>query len=100
LDQQIAPVYGPIIGDFVYQYIGWRWTNWLVLIIGGGVLAPVCFIKETYAPAILRKRAERLQKEKGRSEWWTRYDSGGNLSAWLKTGFIRPFAMLATEPIW
>ncbi|KAF5857754.1 hypothetical protein ETB97_005389 [Aspergillus alliaceus] len=49
-----GPVYGPIIGGFVYQYLGWRWTNWIVLIIGGAVLALMCCIKETYAPAILR----------------------------------------------
>lgn len=38
-----GPVYGPIIGGFVFQYLGWRWTNWIVLIIGGVVLAVMVF---------------------------------------------------------
>lgn len=42
-----GPVYGPIIGGFVYQYLGWRWTNWLVLIIGGAVLSCTSSRKHT-----------------------------------------------------
>ena len=95
-----GPVYGPIIGGFVFQYLGWRWTNWLVLIIGGAVLTVMFFIKETYAPVILQKRAAKLRKQSGNPQWWTRYDSGEDLSARLKTGFTRPFVMLVTEPIW
>lgn len=29
-----GPVTGPLIGGFAYQYLGWRWTNWLVVIFG------------------------------------------------------------------
>jgi multidrug resistance protein len=58
-----GPVYGPIIGGFVFEYLGWRWTNWIVLIIRGGVLALMASIKETYAPVILRRRAERKKKD-------------------------------------
>lgn len=95
-----GPVYGPIIGGFVFQYLGWRWTNWIVLIIGGAVLVIMFFIKETYGPVILQMRAAKLRKQTGHSRWWTRYDSGEALSGRLKTGFIRPFVMLLTEPIW
>lgn len=31
-----GPVFGPLIGGFVFQYMGWRWTNWVVM-IGSGV---------------------------------------------------------------
>ena len=31
-----GPVIGPLIGGFVFQYMGWRWTNWVVM-IGSGV---------------------------------------------------------------
>lgn len=27
-----GPVIGPLIGGFVFQYMGWRWTNWVVMI--------------------------------------------------------------------
>ena len=95
-----GPVYGPIIGGFVFQSLGWRWTNWIVLIIGGAVLALMCLIKETYPPVILRKRAAKIRKETGDPKWWTRYDGGDDLSKRLKIGLSRPFIMLVTEPIW
>ncbi|GKZ33555.1 hypothetical protein AbraIFM66950_003460 [Aspergillus brasiliensis] len=94
-----GPVYGPIIGGFVFEYLGWRWTNWIVLIIGGAVLVLMCFIKETYAPVILRRRAARMRKQTGDLRWWTRYDGVDSCSKRLKDGLSRPFVMLVTEPI-
>ncbi|PKY03243.1 MFS general substrate transporter [Aspergillus campestris IBT 28561] len=94
-----GPVYGPIIGGFVFQYLGWRWTNWIVLIMGGVVLALMVCIKETYAPLILRKRAEKQRKETQNPKWWTRYDGEKDLKSLLKTSLSRPFMMIITEPI-
>jgi multidrug resistance protein len=30
-----GPVVGPLIGGFVFEYMGWRWTNWVVMIGSG-----------------------------------------------------------------
>jgi multidrug resistance protein len=30
-----GPVVGPLVGGFVYQALGWRWTNWVVMIGSG-----------------------------------------------------------------
>jgi multidrug resistance protein len=95
-----GPVYGPIIGGFVFEYLGWRWTNWIVLIIGGLVLMLMVSIKETYTPVILRKRAEKQRKETQNPKWWTRYDGGQDFKALLSTSLSRPFVMIMTEPIW
>lgn len=95
-----GPVYGPIIGGFVYQYLGWRWTNWIVLIFGGAVLVLLASVRETYAPIILRKRASDMRKETGNSNWWSRYNRTESFTVTLKTSFGRPFYMLVTEPIW
>jgi multidrug resistance protein len=95
-----GPVYGPIIGGFVFQYLGWRWTNWIVLIIGGVVLVLIATIKETYAPVILKRRAARKRKETNDSKWWTRYDDGVGFASSLRINLERPFAMLLKEPIW
>ncbi|KAK1145178.1 hypothetical protein N8T08_004611 [Aspergillus melleus] len=94
-----GPVYGPIIGGFVFEYLGWRWTNWIVLIIGGGALVLMAAIKETYAPVILRRRAERKKKETQNPKWWTRYDGAQDFTSLLQTNLSRPFLMLLTEPI-
>lgn len=95
-----GPVYGPIIGGFVFEHLGWRWTNWIVLIIGGGVLVLMASIKETYAPVILRRRAERKRKETQSTKWWTRYDGAQDFVSSLRASLSRPFIMLLTEPIW
>jgi MFS family permease len=95
-----GPVYGPIIGGFVFEYLGWRWTNWIVLIMGGAIFVLMCLIKETYEPVILRHRAAKLRKETGNTKWWTRYDDGETLKTRLRVGLSRPLVMLVTEPIW
>jgi MFS family permease len=69
-----GPVTGPLIGGFAAQYLGWRWTNWLVLIFGGVAWIMCACIKETYAPALLKKKAAKLRKETGDDRWWCRYD--------------------------
>jgi hypothetical protein len=84
----------------VFQYLGWRWTNWIVLIIGGVVLVLIATIKETYAPVILKRRAARKRKETNDSKWWTRYDDGVGFASSLRINLERPFAMLLKEPIW
>jgi multidrug resistance protein len=95
-----GPVYGPIIGGFVFQYLGWRWTNWIVLIIGGVVLVLISSVKETYAPVILKRRAARKRTETQNPKWWTRYDNSVSFTSSLKISLKRPFVMLLTEPIW
>lgn len=69
-----GPVTGPIIGGFVAQYLGWRWTNWIVLILSGLGWILCASIKETYAPVILQKKAAKRRKETGDDRWWCRYD--------------------------
>lgn len=37
-------VSGPVIGGFVTEYLGWRWTFWLILILANGkaYIAVIC----------------------------------------------------------
>ncbi|KAK3321623.1 major facilitator superfamily transporter [Apodospora peruviana] len=94
-----GPVTGPLIGGFVYQYLGWRWANWLVLIVGGVAAVVVASVKETYAPTILQRKAARKRKELDDDRWWSRYDQ--RISTWhlLKLNLSRPFVLAWTEPI-
>ena len=95
-----GPIFGPLIGGFASEYLGWRWTNWLVLIFAGAAFVFVALVKETYAPAILRKKARLRRKETGNENWWNRYDQRLKLWPLLKINLSRPFVMIATEPIW
>lgn len=94
-----GPVIGPVVGGFVYQYLGWRWTNWVVMIVAGVAWVAVSLIRETYTPAILRARAKKKRKETGDSRWWSRYDEKVTFWPLLKVNLSRPFHMTVTEPI-
>jgi multidrug resistance protein len=60
-----GPVLGPIVGGFVGETIGWRWMFWVSLIFAGVMFILKATLPETYAPAILKKRAAKLRKETG-----------------------------------
>ncbi|KAL0939592.1 MFS transporter [Colletotrichum truncatum] len=94
-----GPVTGPLIGGFVYQYLGWRWTNWVVLIIAGFAICLMFTLKETYAPTILQRKAARLRKETDDPRWWCRYDEKVSKLHLLKVNLSRPFIFSFTEPI-
>ncbi|KAJ5286103.1 hypothetical protein N7524_001409 [Penicillium chrysogenum] len=94
-----GPVLGPIIGGFVYQYLGWRWLNWLVLICSGISLCLMFLVKETYSPALLRQKTIKRQKMTGDRRWWCRFDHEEAGLQVLKTNLIRPLRMAVLEPI-
>lgn len=93
-------VFGPIVGGFVTQYLGWRWTNWICLMLGGVAFIFSCIMKETYTPVLLQKKAARIRKESDDERWWSRYDQKQSLSKVLKVNLCRPFVMAIYEPIW
>lgn len=94
-----GPVIGPLAGGFVYQALGWRWTNWVVM-IGSGVSWFLVFtIKETYAPAILRAKSARKRKETDDIRWHSRYDDKKAFLPMLRENLYRPLSMAINEPI-
>jgi multidrug resistance protein len=95
-----GPVIGPLVGGFVFESLGWRWTNWVVMIGAGLALCMILSFKETYAPAILRSKAKKKRKETGEEKWYSRYDEKKEFWPLLKVNLSRPFIMTVTEPIW
>ena len=94
-----GPTIGPLLGGFVYQYAGWRWTNWLVVILGAVAWGMMALIPETYGPAILRRRAHRKRQSTGDGRWWSRYDERQKIGPLLQVNLSRPFVLALTEPI-
>ncbi|KAI9367013.1 major facilitator superfamily domain-containing protein [Aspergillus egyptiacus] len=94
-----GPVLGPILGGFVTQYLGWRWMNWIALMLSGIAFGFACLMKETYSPIILQKKAARMRKDTNDDRWWSRYDQKTSLLEILKVNLSRPFVMAVVEPI-
>lgn len=94
-----APSIGGIVGGFVFQYLGWRWSNWIILIGGGVGIAMMATCRETYHPIILQRKAARMRKELDDPRWWCQYDHKRSMWELLKINLSRPFILAATEPI-
>jgi multidrug resistance protein len=94
-----GPVIGPTIGGFVTQYLGWRWTNWVVMIWAGVAVVFLLVLNETYAPVLLQRRAKKLRKENDDERYWSRYDIRVGFLELMRINLRRPFVMALTEPI-
>ncbi|KAI0385893.1 putative florfenicol exporter [Hypomontagnella monticulosa] len=54
----LGPALGPIVGGVVVQLIYWPWLFWIVSIFDAFItLLGVIFIKESYTPVLLRRKA-------------------------------------------
>jgi MFS family permease len=60
----LGPVIGPIAGGFIgMSNGGWQWVMGFLAVFSGAIwIIGSLLIPETYAPVLLRRRAERLSK--------------------------------------
>lgn len=99
----MGPALGPIIGGFAGETIGWRWVEGILAAFSGLLwIIMTCFVPETYAPVLLRRRAERLSTLTG-NVYRTKLDidQGGRMSLKRMFGIslLRPWTLLFREPI-
>lgn len=98
----VGPVFGPIIGSFITaSYLGWRWTQWITLIMAGSFgLMAFFLVPETYAPILLHKRAKKIRYETKNWAIHAEYDEEQVTGKDIASKFVaRPIKMLFTEPI-
>lgn len=99
----IAPCVAPICGAYISQGVSWRWIFFATSIFTVFVQATaVFFLTETFAPAILAKKAKIIRKAmKGiRPDIVVRteYETGDRFSKILRKRLILPFIMMFTHP--
>lgn len=98
----LGPTIGPIVGGFVGETIGWRWIEGILAIFSGVLwIVGSIFIPETYAPVLLRRRAQRLSKITGQV-YRSKIDAEqGQVTPAhaFKTALSRPWILLFLEPI-
>lgn len=99
----MAPALGPVIGGFLGMNAGWRWVEGLLAAFSGLLwFLMTLLVPETYAPVLLRRRAERLSKLTGKV-YRTKLDldqvGGVSIKRMFGTALLRPWVLLVREPI-
>lgn len=98
----IGPIAGPIVGEYVTRsYLGWRWTAWLTLIVSAffGILG-LLTVPETYAPVLLKWRAEKIRHETKNWAVHSELDEQPiHAKSLLNKYFAKPWIMIVQEPI-
>ncbi|RAK71575.1 MFS transporter [Aspergillus fijiensis CBS 313.89] len=98
----LGPTIGPIIGGFLGESAGWKWVQGLLAAFSGLIWIIQCLmIPETYAPLLLRARADRLCKLTGKVYLSKLDRERGRVSVANAFGaaLLRPWVLLFAEPI-
>jgi multidrug resistance protein len=96
----LGPVVGPVAGSYLSAAKGWRWNFWILAIVAGvAALGMLVFLRETYAPVLLERKAKRLRKETGNERLRSKMDHGLTPGKHIALSLIRPTKMLIFSPI-
>ncbi|KAI1451385.1 MFS general substrate transporter [Annulohypoxylon moriforme] len=98
----LGPVLGPIIGGFLGIGAGWRWVMGFLAAFSGALwILGALLVPETYAPVLLRKRADKLSKMTGKHYLSVIDRDQGRMSLGesFKIALSRPWILLFREPI-
>lgn len=92
----IGSLLGVLVGGYVVEGEGWRWTQWTILFFNTVCLGSLFYVRETYKKTILRRRDRKagivdpLQPKRSLRE---------ELQYFATKTIVRPLHMLFTEPI-
>jgi multidrug resistance protein len=94
---------GPIIGGFMAGRASWRWMFWSTSIFQGVmILVSFTVFRETYAPIILKRKAEGLRHNSGDARYYTiheRTSEHKSLPSVLVKALTRPLRLLMFHPL-
>jgi len=97
-----GPLLAPFIGGYIVEsHLGWRWTQYLVAILGWVAFGlDFLFLSETYPPVILVEKAAELRR---RTLNWGIHAKQEEIeidfSELINKNFSRPIRLLLFEPI-
>lgn len=97
----LAPCIAPICGAYISTGVSWRWIFYATSIFTVFVqLTALFFLAETFAPAILAKKAKAIRRnmaDKG-AVVRTEFETGDRMSRILRKRLVLPFIMMFTHP--
>lgn len=98
----VGPAIAPVIGGYIVSAKGWRWVLYTLCILNAAVaVLGSIFYVETYAPALLLKKAKKLRKATGNQNLHTIYEisNGETTMEKLMVTVSRPIVLLFTHPM-
>ncbi|KAI0404379.1 major facilitator superfamily domain-containing protein [Xylaria palmicola] len=90
----LGPGLGPVIGVFLVDRVGWRWTQYTIVFFSVFSLIWLLIGSESYHPVIQRRRMKQLGLKLPAGTPFA-----DTLRQFLTTGLFRPLHMMFTEPI-
>ncbi|TGO21872.1 hypothetical protein BPAE_0196g00130 [Botrytis paeoniae] len=95
----LGPFAGPVVGSYITEAEGCRWSIWVVVIAVGAI---TCFgfltFREIYKVKLVQRKVKRLRKSTGNENLRSKYGSSEK-HADLKDSLLRPIKMLFFSPI-
>ncbi|KAL2022166.1 hypothetical protein VTK56DRAFT_5995 [Thermocarpiscus australiensis] len=98
----VAPVLAPVAGGWIVENhrLGWRWTEWISLIIStAAFVIALLFLPETYLPILLDWKAASLRRATGDQRYVSEHAESATFLARLKKGILMPPRFFLTEPV-
>lgn len=96
LARQCAPLAADTLTFLqIAMYTSWRWIYWvLIIFIGVCWLLGLFFLKETYSPVLLARRAKEMRKETGDDSIMTEQERNKRpISDIVQEALLRPLGM-------
>ncbi|KAL7651478.1 hypothetical protein ACMYSQ_011193 [Aspergillus niger] len=100
LGSLVAPVFAPIAGGYLSENVGWRWIFWVITIpMAVLTILSIVTLRETYAPILLERKAQRLRRETGDHDLRSRSTTPKSQHEVFFDALVRPLKMLLTSPV-
>ena len=91
---------GTVIGGFLAASNGWRWTFWLLAILGGAIeAATLILMRETSPKILLERKAARLRVSTGNAQFRSKLAHKLTPQQVLAQALIRPTMLLIRSPV-
>ncbi|KAF5363756.1 hypothetical protein D9756_001106 [Leucocoprinus leucothites] len=97
----VGPSTGPLVGGWIAERVPWKWVFWSVSIADALLqIAGFIFIRETYAPELLKRKAKKMRTRTGEDKYRSPFERPDrHWTAVMARGMVKPVVFLFTEPI-